>query len=99
MSRAYSGVVDEYTVMEASVAAGASDTEIALGTITNPKFITMFASGPGLSARLVAVTGDVINVDPFAGMCCDDALPAAQASIFVSNAAAQPRKLTIIAGQ
>jgi len=87
---------DESTIVKASLAAGSGEVTIGLGTITAPKVIAVFG-GLGISFRLTATTGTAIPANPFA--IVSDAGGFSQASIYVTNAGAQPITVTIMAAE
>ena len=81
-----------------TVDAAAADVEIELGSITNPKVLIVIGA-PGISIRLLAATGTVINAYPFAALCKCDTEGFAQASFFVSNSGSQPQQVSWLAAE
>jgi len=77
--------------------AAAADVAVELGGITNPRVIAVYG-GTGVSVRLVATTGQVLNADPVA-LLTAKASGFAQTTLYLSNSGSQPVSVTVVAAQ
>ncbi len=86
----------ELSILKVSVAPAAADVEVVLGGQTNPKAIVVLG-GDGITVRRVAITGTVLNANPFYAECNPTGF--AQTSIFLSHSGSQPIVVTILSAE
>jgi hypothetical protein len=97
------GTAQTGTVLEATgglphkIPGGTSDLNIKLGTLTDVKWLAIWADGEGVTFR-VSNGGDALDANPFAFLAnVEDGMGISE--IWVSNTDTAERKVTVLAAE
>lgn len=86
---------DEEFWTTVKLAAGAADTSVALGSLTDPQVVIVIGA-EGVSFKLGAAGTDAVAADPIA-VVSDEVNGLGIAAVLLSNSSAVEREVTVIA--
>lgn len=97
-SSASTGTITQGFYLPLRLAAGASNTNVKLGTLTNPKFLAVFG-GQGVSFKIISTGDNGRGANPFGFLSDVDDGIGDVSQIWLSNSDSEAHEVEILAGE